>query len=83
MALIDTGGQMPIITDEEFIMLMFPTTMLETECCFLLGNYVELVDKIAISKQSELTVDTLLGVIEGKKNALKLRSVPFVNINFY
>ena len=52
-------------------MAVFPKCMQETECLFLLGNYMQLVDK-----QKELLVDTLRGVLEAKLETVKTRAVP-------
>ena len=49
------------ITDIDIIMAMFPTSRLEVECVFILGTYVELVDREVISKQKDLLLNTLLG----------------------
>ena len=78
--LMNTGGLIPVVSNDLFVMLMFPSCTRETDCCFLVGNYVEMVDKIAITKGTELSVGSLLGVLEGKKSALKMRSVPLVNV---
>ena len=40
-------------------MAVFPKCMQETECMFLLGNNMQLVDKEVVAKQKELFVDTL------------------------
>ena len=50
--------------------------MQETECLFLLGNYMQLVDKEVVAKQKELLVDTLRGVLEAKLETVKTRAVP-------
>ena len=48
---------------------------------FLLGTYIELVDTEAMSKQKELLVDTLLGVIKTKAQYVRSRAVP--QFHFY
>ena len=59
MGLLSRLGPAPVVSDEDIILAMFPKCMQETECLFLLGNYMQLVDKEVVAKQKELFVDTL------------------------
>ena len=43
---------------------------------FLLGNFIELVDSETMSKQKELLVDTLVGVLKSKMVHIRSRAVP-------
>ena len=47
----------------------------------LLGNYVELVDSEGISKQKELVLGTLLGVLQPKTEYMRSRASPPIQIN--
>ena len=76
MGLLSRLGPAPVVSDEEIILALYPKCMQETECLFLLGSYIELVDKEVIGKQKELSVDTLRGVLKAKLEALKTRAVP-------
>ena len=76
MGLLSRLGPAPVVSDEDIILAMFPKCMQETECLFLLGNYMQLVDKEVVAKQKELLVDTLRGVLEAKLETVKTRAVP-------
>ena len=76
MGLLSRLGPAPVVSDEDIILAMFPKCMQETECLFLLGNYMQLVDKEVVGKQKELLVDTLRGVLEAKLETVKTRAVP-------
>ena len=76
MELLSRLGTAPVVSDEDIILAMFPKCMQETECLFLLGNYMQLVDKEVVAKQKELLVDTLRGVLEAKLETVKTRAVP-------
>ena len=83
MELLSSLGPAPITSDEEIILAMYPKCMQETECLFLLGNYIQLVDKEVVAKQKELLVDTLRGVLEAKLETVKTRAVPQLFINLH
>ena len=76
MGLLSRPGPPPVLSNFAIIMAMFPKGLQETECMFLLGTYIELVDTEAVSKQKELLVDTLLGVIKTKAQYVRSRAVP-------
>jgi hypothetical protein len=44
------------------ILAMFPKSRQEAECIFLLGTFIQLVDKETVLKQKELLVNTVIGV---------------------
>ena len=66
---------------EDMILVMFPKCTQEPEVLFLLGNFIQMVDKDVINKQKELRVDSMLGVIEAKLQFVKCRAVPQLHIN--
>ena len=47
---------------------------------FILGTFLELVDSEVISKQKELLLDTLLGVLKSKMMCMGSRAVPQVQL---
>ena len=76
MGLLSGPGPPPVLSNITIIMAMFPKDMQETECMFLLGTYIELVDREAVSKQKELLLNTLLGVLQTKAQYVRSRAVP-------
>ena len=76
VGLLSGPGPPPVLSNIMIIMAMFPKHMQETECMFLLGTYIELVDRESVSKQKELLVNTLLGVLKTKAQYVRSRSVP-------
>ena len=60
----------------DILMLMFPKNTKEAEVMFVLGNYVELVDRETIGKEKELLVCNLLGYLRAKSEQVKARAVP-------
>ena len=58
MELLNDQGPAP--NNHAIIMLMYYTK--ENEVIFILGTYMELVDREVIGKQKELSVDTVQGV---------------------
>ena len=79
--LLSRLGPPPIVSCEELILVMFPRCTEETEVMFLLGNYIELVDKNAVNKQKVLRVDSMKGVLEAKMEFVKVRAVPQLCVN--
>ena len=69
-----------VVSNTDIIMAQFPTCRQEAECIFILGNYIELVDSEAVSKQKELLPDTLVGVIKSRLVLMRSRAVPQVQI---
>ena len=82
MGLLSGPGPPPVLSNFTIIMAMFPKGLQETECMFLLGTYIELVDTEAVSKQKELLVDTLLGVLKTKAQYARSRAVPQFHLCF-
>ena len=73
-------GRPPDISDSDFIMAMFPRSRHEDECIFLVGTFVELVDREVMSKEKDLLVNTVIGVLKARTEYARSRSVPQVNI---
>ena len=80
MELVLDMGHPVTVNNSDLIMAQFPTNRQEPECMFLLGTYLELVDREVVSKQKELLVDTLLGVLKSKVVRTRSRAVPRVQI---
>ena len=75
-----SGPGPPIaVTNIEFIRAMFPKSLKEVECLFLLGNYVELVDREVGATNKELFVGTVRGQLFARAEALKGKAVPVLN----
>ena len=79
--LLARTGPPPIVTNEAIILARFPKCTQETEILFLLGNYIELVDKDVVNKQKKLQVDSMQGVLEAKIQFVKARAVPQLYLN--
>ena len=62
MELLNDQGPAP--NNHAIIMLMYYTK--EKEFIFILGTYMELVEREVIGKQKELSVDTVEGVLGAK-----------------
>ena len=73
-------GPPAVISNTDIILAQFPTCRQETECMFLLGTYMELIDSEVMSKQKELLLDTLVGVIKSRMVYITSRAVPQVQI---
>ena len=76
MELLGRLGPPPIVSSEDIVLAMFPKCTQESEFMFILGNYLELVDKDAVNKQKVLRVDSMRGVLEAKLVFVKERAVP-------
>ena len=64
---VDLLGPPPVSNKvKEIVLAMFPKGTKETEVLFILGNYLELVDKDVLNKQKVLRVDSMLGVLKAK-----------------
>ena len=81
MELLARTGPPPIVTNEDIILAQFHKCTQETEILFILGNYIELVDKDVVNKQKELQVDSMQGVLEAKIQFVKARAVPQLYLN--
>ena len=60
---------------EEFILLQYPKDTLDSECLWLIGNYVEIVESVAITKNKKLRVDQLRGILRGRLQGMASRAV--------
>ena len=80
MELVSDLGPPAVISNTDIIMAQFPTCTQEVECMFLLGNFVELVDSEVMTKQKELLLDTLVGVLKTRMVYSRSRTVPQVQI---
>ena len=72
-------GAAPVVSNTELLMLMYPRCRLEDEAAFLLGTYMELVDKEVVGKQKELMVGMVRGVLRAKVEHLTRRAVPEIH----
>ena len=57
-------------------MLMFPRVAQEAESIFLLGVFMELVDREVVGKRKELLVVTVRGVLQAKVSQIASRATP-------
>ena len=80
LELVSDLGPPAVISNTDIILAQFPTCRQETECVFLLGTYLELIDSEVISKQKELLLDTLVGVLKSRMVHIRSRAVPQVQI---
>ena len=63
------------ISNEEFILLQFPKDTMEAECVWLLGNFVEIVDNVAVAKNRKLNLDQVKGVMRSRIQGMSERAV--------
>ena len=68
------------VTNIDILLAMYPTCRREEECLFLLGNYVELVDREVIYQQKELVLNTLRGFLQAKMKYMIGRAVPQIQM---
>ena len=73
-------GRPPDVSNLDILLARFPKERQEDECTFLLGTYVELVNREVVLKEKELLVDTLIGVLRTKTESARSRAVPQVQI---
>ena len=73
-------GRPPDVSNPDILLARFPISRQDDECIFLLGTYVELVDREVVLKERELLVDTLIGVLRTKTESARSRAVPQVQI---
>ena len=59
-------------------MLTYSKSRWEAEALLLLGTYMELVDRDAVTKQKELLVGTVKGVLRAKVGQMASRAAPEV-----
>ena len=62
-------------TSEEFLLLQYPKDTLDDGCHWLIGNYVEIVDSLAVAKNKKLKVDQLRGILRGRLQGMSSRAV--------
>ena len=74
--LLSDQGPAPVVTNTELIMLMYPKCRREAEAAFLIGTFMELVDREAAGKQKELMVGTVRGVLRAKVEQISSRAAP-------
>ena len=82
MEFVTELGPPMAVNNIDIILAMFPTCRQEDECIFLLGTYVELVDKEVVSGQKELLLATLVGVLRARIENNRGRAVPRVSYIF-
>ena len=63
------------ISNEDFIMMHFPKDLLETECVWLLGNYMEVVETVVVGTRKNLRKDYLRGVLSDCLLVMRERAV--------
>ena len=80
MELVSNVGPPVVISNKDIVMAMFPTSRQETECMFILGTFLELVDREVMSKQKDLLLGTLLGVLKTRNVYGRSRAVPQVQL---
>ena len=73
-------GPAPALSNTELLMLMYPRCRREAEAAFLLGTYMELVDKEVVGKQKELMVGTVRGVLRAKVGHNASRAVSEIHL---
>ena len=78
MELVTDLGPPLVVANTDIILAMFPLCRQEVECIFILGTYVELVDREVMSGQKNLLLDTLLGVLKVKTDIVRRRATPRV-----
>ena len=69
-----------VISNNDIIMAQFPKCRQEVECMFILGTFLELVDKEIVSNQKDLLLDSLVGVMQTRMMQIRRRAVPGVQI---
>ena len=73
-------GLVPAPTNQEIITLMFQRVAQEAETIFLLGVFMELVDREVVGKQKELMVGTVRGVLQAKVSQIASRAAPEIHL---
>ena len=76
MELLSEQEPAQLLSNTQLIMLMYPRSMREVEAAFLIGTYMDLVDREVVIKQKELMVSTVKGVLRAKVSTLMNRDVP-------
>jgi hypothetical protein len=78
--LLSDQGPVPVVSNTELIMLMYPKCRREAEAAFLLCTFMELVDREVAGKQKELMVGTVRGVLRAKVEQTSSRAVPEIHL---
>ena len=73
-------GLVPAPTNQDIIMLMFPRVGQEAETIFLLGVFMDLVDRDVVGKQKGLLVGTVRGVLQAKVSQIASRAAPEIHL---
>ena len=63
------------VSNKDFIFMHFPKDVFETDCVWLLGNYMELVETVVVGTGKDLGKEHLKGVLSDRLVAMKKRSV--------
>ena len=77
--LLSDQGPVPVVSNIELLMLMYPKCRKEAEVVFLLGTFLELVHREVSGKQKELMVGTVRGVLKAKVEQMTRRLVPDIH----
>ena len=80
MELVTELGPPIAVANIDILLAMFPTCRQEVECIFILGTYVELIDREVVAGLKDLLLDTFLGVLREKTENMTRRAVPRVGI---
>ena len=80
LELVTELGPPVIVSNTDIILAKFPSSRQEVECVFILGTFVELVDREVVSGGKELLLSTLLGVVQTRMEYIRRRAVPQVQI---
>ena len=77
--LLSDQGPAPLVSNIELLMLMYPKCRRDAEVAFLLCTFMELADREVVSKQKELMVGTVRGVLRAKVEQISSRAAPDIN----
>ena len=80
LELVSDPGPPVAVNNTDILMAKFPKCRQESECMFLLGTYLELVNREVVSKQKELLLDTVLGVLKSRNVHVRRRAIPQAQI---
>ena len=62
-------------SNAEFLILQYPKDTQESECLWLIGNYVDVVDSFVARKNKKLGVDQLRGILRARLQGMSTRAV--------
>ena len=62
-------------TSEDFLLLKFPKDIMDKELVWLIGNYVEIVKKVTLTKKRRLGAVQVEGVVRTRLLTLRNRAV--------